>query len=161
MSAIYPNQENAYCGMYDYIMDTLELRDKNKILLMQNKLGLRPLELAAGLNTFHMFLRIWNTEGVYRFTKAIRGLNRKCWYDVTEYEDRKHPCNIAKRVDHSPFLALSLLCANSLNIMPRSCQDIISDPGMKEWMRKKFIKNIPVLLIWCMVRVTYSCCFFI
>src|SRR6218665_1807843 len=78
-------QEQAVVRTYEKLCEMLSQERISKLLLMEDELGLRPLEFAAHLGTLRLMMAELETSGVYMVRQDIVGLFRFKWYDITEY----------------------------------------------------------------------------
>src|SRR6218665_2464418 len=80
-----PEHEKAVVRTYEKLCKMLSQESAAKLLLMEDELGLRPLEFAANLGTLQFMMALWETRRVYMVRQDIVGIFRYKWYDITEY----------------------------------------------------------------------------
>ena len=131
--------------VYEWLCEQLPIEVIRELLFAEDRDGLRPLELAAYLGTFHLADRIMHTEGVYK-TTIRRGLYQDDYFDITDYEITS---GLAARSDRSP---LSLHIASPFSCSHDTLSLLQTDP-MKAWERAKVKCNVLFIVLWFLARI--------
>ena len=122
------------------ILSPFEIRN---LLLMEDKEGLRPLELSVHASCLLIFDAIINTQDVYLVKKERISFREICWYDVTQYE-RHQCCGTGKeRSSVSPLFFLTYLDQRVLK--SEKALNVLRNGMLKEWAKVKFKTNLFVL----------------
>ena len=143
------SHESRLVGSYVAMMGMVDLHTKRRLLLTESKIGLRPLEAAAHHGTLHFVQAIMETEGVYLRQEVVRGLNVYQWYDVTEYES----FGADNRRMVSPIRFLVTL--DERKVSHSHVNQVFFDKPIGTWISAKASINIPLLLIWALLRVVH------
>ena len=143
-----PQHENELADVYDIITQRCDMEMKT-LLFTENERGLRPLELAAHMDTFVLFNRILKTDGVYRFHMWSEGLHHYVCYDVTDYEILP----ARRRRSMSPLVMLSQTSLDKIT-STETCNTIFSQV-MNKWMSLKIKSNILLLILWVIFRFAF------
>ena len=122
-----PEMEAVYIGMYDMIMHIAEAEIRKTLLMMEDKTGLRPLELAAAMTKFYFVGRILQTEDVYAIKCGVTGIYQTIRYDLTDYETTSHNRRKGKSV---------------LDILVKIQREHIDDPGLE------YLLSLPIIDLW-------------
>ena len=135
--------------IYRRLLEELATEDVQKLLMMEDTDGLRPLELAVHAGCLQMFNAIVNTPGIYLVNRQRKGLKEVCWYDITEYED----VNFRKKATRYSKSPMNLLSFSERKILKSDVSTGILRKGMlKQWARRKFLCNSPFIWIWFCLR---------
>ncbi len=125
----------------------LESFEIQALLLMEDKEGMRPLELAVHCGCLILARNILNTDGVYLVKVQRRGLTEKSWYDVSEYESAMG----AKLRKKNPVMLLTFLDRKILK-HPKALQELRRGV-FHEWSQVKFKTNVVFIILWFLQRV--------
>ena len=149
--------ESKAVQIYKGLLGELDTEDVQKLLMMEDTDGLRPLELAVHAGCLQMFNVIINTPGVYLVNRQRKGLKEISWYDITEYEDAR-VWNKTSRQSKSP---INLLSYSERKILKSDISTNMLRNGMlKQWMRRKFLCNAPFISIWFYLRLMFVVSFY-
>ncbi len=127
----------------------------HQILRMEDKEGLRPVELSVHASCFLLFDAIFNYAFVSK-TEDI-GLKQIIWYDVTEYEGYEFNCSNKSRYTKSLLKLLTYCDASALN--NSDAKKLLRGDYWKSWADLKFRCNRMFILTWMFLRIL-SLCFF-
>ena len=120
-----------------------------RLLQMENAQGLRPLEMAAHLNTSSLFLAIFETEGVYLMNQESLGLYSLQWFDVTVYE-----CvSAGNRRRASPTYLLAYL--DEARLKDSNTKHLYSSDLLQSWLTAKMQINKHLLYFWFTLRLLF------
>ncbi len=134
--------------IYNQLLNELEETDIKALLMMEDKEGLRPLELAVHASCLQLFNAMINTSGVYLVNRERKGLKEISWYDITEYEHYTF-CK-KSRCSKSP---VQILAFSDRRILQTEASVKILRKGMlKQWTKRKWRVNLPFILIWFLIR---------
>ena len=136
-------EETADICIFEFIKDLIGNDTYAHLLDAENSDGLRPLELAAHLGTFWIFTFLFETPDVY-LTDIDHKLYRIQYFDITEYI-------LGNRRDKSPVKAMLHLEESKLSL--RSTRMVLQNDPMKCWFRAILYANIPILILWFIVRL--------
>lgn len=151
-----PKYETRYTEVYKLIvMDLVTFDDRKRLLLSENKDGLRPVELAAHYSCLRFFTAIVETPGVHMSHIEQKGIQQHAWVDVTEYESFGKGC----RRDRSPLKFLSLV--DKRIFQDEEASQIFTTCMVKKWVRYKLLINSPILLLWTLFRFVHVTAFYI
>lgn len=149
-SAFYdPEQEVAMVEVYNFLRELLPCQVMSDLLLQENKLTLRPLEMAAQVGAFQMMRAVMATEGVYLARSYISGMYEHRWYDITEYETHTD----MNRRSKSPILFIALL--DKSRLAHCSTQDMFRWQVIQNWINSKTSCNMAYITVWCLWRILY------
>ena len=133
---------------YHVIMSHVDQHTRQEMLCQENQLRLRPLEFAAQNGQAHLVSAILNTPGKYLTREIQCGVMCYKWYDITEYVSLE-PDN---RAELSPILYLTFLEEDE-NLKQNLF--IYKDKAwLKEWSRAKFLVNLPLIVLWFLLRAS-------
>lgn len=157
-AALQPEFENEYKEIYLMITDSLSRQEQKSLLMRENADGLRPLELAARLTTFYLFITIFNTEGVYVHNKGRLGAYVCKWYDVTDYESIE--ASTKSRRNRSPLRIFTFI--EKERLQNASTRDImLNNKAISKWIDIKIQSNTPHLIVWFLARLSYTMLFLV
>ena len=143
------NFEGKAVQIYKRLLEELDTEDVQKLLMMEDTDGLRPLELAVHAGCLQMFNAIVNTPDVYLVNRQRKGLKEESWYDITEYED----VNFHQKAARHSKSPINLLSFSERKILKSDVSTGILRKGMlKQWARRKFLCNSPFIWIWFCLR---------
>ncbi|CAD5125478.1 DgyrCDS13692 [Dimorphilus gyrociliatus] len=155
-AALQPEYENEYKKIYRMITDSLSRQEQKSLLMRENADGLRPLELAARLTTFYLFIAIFNTEGVYVHNKGRLGAYVCKWYDVTDYES----IDSKSRRNRSPLRIFTFI--EKERLQNASTREImLNNKAISKWIDIKIQSNTLHLIFWFLARVSYTMLFLV
>ncbi len=154
-TALKPDMAQLYLHLFDFIMKDLTRDEKRLLLYIENSEGLRPLELSARLCTFNVFRKIFDTEGVYVWTKGRLGAHICCWFDVTDYES----WDKCERRNRSPLKMLTLIEKEHLINVQQA--KLHYHPAIRRWINAVISTNVPYLAIWFLIRILYTVLIFL
>lgn len=140
---------------YKFIIQLVPRQITEKILLMENKDGLRPLELAMQLSSVSFFEEIMDTEPVYKAKVMKMGVQNVCLYDITEYETLEP----TSRAAVSPMSFLTHLDENIFD--DATVETNMQTSILKTWANNKIKANVPFLVLWCSLRIFHVAMFYI
>ena len=132
------NYESKAVEIYKRLQRELDRKVLRDLLMMEDKFGLRPLELAMHASCIQLFHTIINTYGVYLVKRERKGLIETSWYDIDEYEN-PHLCD-SQRFDKSPVKLLSCIDRQALK-SARSVK-LLRKGMIREWASAKVKSNI-------------------
>ena len=135
----------------EYIRSLLSDQDYTKILLAENYQGLRPLELASHLGTMILFRHIFESRLVYMTLVRDMGIYVRQYYDITEYVK-------GSRLFKSPPCTMMLLEEKRLGY--KSVHDVFLTDPIKTWFASIMFTNLPYIVIWSLLRITFLVAFF-
>ena len=135
----------------NFIKSLLSEDEFNEILLTENEHSLRPLELAVHLGTFILFRNLFEGSSLYLAKTEDFDFYTIQYYDITEYVN-------GKRRDRSPLLLLHNLDKNKLH--HKSTRYMFLEDPMASWYAAVKYSNMPVLLIWSLLRIILIASFF-
>ena len=150
-----PKLEKQLTFTYKYIRKVLPVGKCRDLLISENSIGFRPLELAAQVGTFSLFTALFNTEGVYLNKQQSHGVYTIQWFDITEYE-MHGPEN---RRNRSPLLSLMLLHPNKLS--DPSTDALFRSDVIQSWVSTKIKSNSSFVWVWFIVRMFFLMVFII
>ena len=156
MSHHQRKNEKKFCQTYNELKSILRKEELLELLKMDDKDGLRPLELSIHASCMEIFNAIINTELIYVLKKEQMGLKEKVWYDITEYQSAG--CCNQNRWSKSPLLLL-MYCDKSATKTENSTE-IFRSQLVKQWASSKLKCNIFIILLWLILRVTCIYCFY-
>src|SRR6218665_139132 len=150
-----PKQEQAVVRTYEKLCKMLSQESISKLLLMEDELGLRPLEFAAHFGTLQFMMALWETSGVYVVKQDIVGVFRYKWYDITEYmtlgsdTDRhflKSPLQFMIYLDRIPFYS-------------KTGRWVLNESIMADWIARSVRSKSLTFLLWLVLKLIYTCIF--
>ena len=137
------------------LLVTLLSKEKMKQLLLQESDSLmRPIEMAANNGTLGLFQDLFETNGVYLTSTYISGVYTKEFYNITEYESVH-----GERYQHIILAYLSAMDETCLN--SKYIYELFEKEYIKEWIRNKYRKNIPIIIVWLIIRLIYASAYII
>ena len=122
-----------------------------EILLSENHLGLRPLELASHLGTMALVKYIFGSETIYMTIVNNMGFHSIQYYDVTDYVT-------GNRFYKSPPYTMMLLEEKKVGLA--AVRDIFLTDPMKTWFTAIMFSNMPYVIFWAMLRTSFLLAFF-
>ncbi len=140
---------------YKQLLKELRRDDIKSLLMMENKEGLRPIELAVHSGCLQMFNCIINTPDVYLAKRVRKGLRETSWYDVTSYESM----GCCQRRDVSPIVLLSYADRRILKL-PESVK-VLQNSMLKKWASVKFKCNIFFIMVWFLLRLFFIMAYYV
>ena len=143
----HPQCTESVLEQYELIMDSCDLDTQRIMLLQENKLGLRPLEFAAQNCQAGMIHAIMSTSGIYMAKMEQSGLLCSRYYDITDYESTE----LAGRQQY-PLVTLMTLLDHRQGVENMEC---MKHDWLHSWQMAKITSNIPLLIIWFLLRVCY------
>ncbi len=149
--------EQKAVSIYKQLLSELTESDVRTLLAMEDKQGLRPLELAMHASCLQLFNAIMNTPGVYLVNIQRKGLQEVSWYDVTEYENFTY-CK-PSRCDKSPIEIMTYLDRKVFK--SEEAIAILRKGMLKKWADKKFHVNAGFVWIWFLLRLVSVVAFFL
>ena len=147
VSCASPKSESRMAEIYRELTRRLSLGVQRKLLSMENSYDLRPIEYAAGKGCVLMLRSILETKDVYLKYEMDVGLDKYKWYDVTEYET---PSRLAK----CPLLLLAM--SEQATFVKEEFAEFMQSNVIRQWRRAKIRTSIPLLLVWFLVRLTFT-----
>ena len=133
--------------IYKHLLKNLQQFQIRTLLHMEDKEGLRPLELAVHTGCLGLAKAILNTDAVYLIKLERRGLEEKAWYDVTEYED---PFGCNGRQSKSPLTFLMLLDRKVLKHQKALFE--LRHGILRKLAEAKFRSNALLIFFWFLQR---------
>ncbi|XP_013398780.1 uncharacterized protein LOC106165213 [Lingula anatina] len=152
---IWPNQEKKCHEIFYFLQKNIPKDIFTSLLLQEDNLRLRPVELAAALGVLPLIQAIFSVDGIYRHVRKSHGLRKLVYYDVTEY----HFSNSSdkERFYKSPLLMLAFLKPAVLG-RPTTPM-ILSSSAMDTWIEAS-LKNMTIpIVISGLMRVFYAVIF--
>ncbi|XP_064622146.1 uncharacterized protein LOC135484513 [Lineus longissimus] len=139
-------REEQYFAMYNSLLENTDRDTQRALLLGETLQGQRPLELAAKLGAFGIFRVILETPSFFGKILCQTGACSFYRYNLSDYEDSSNP----KRYYRSP---LRYIC----NIQEEHVDDYIEHkiheiPVIKSWMRRKYLSNFGLILLWLTIK---------
>ena len=129
----------------EYIRSLLTDNEYQEILLAENHLGLRPLELASHLGTMTLFTNIFESETVYMTIVKDMGFHSIQYYDITEYVT-------GNRFYKSPPYSMMLLEEKKIGL--KAVRDVFLTDPMKAWFSAIMFSNMPYVILWALLRTS-------
>lgn len=124
-----------------------------RLLQMQNKHHLRPLEYAANNGVLGLVKAFLLTPGLYVIREEHRGLATYQWIDVTEYET----FGKGNRREWAPLFCLTLL--DKVRLSAPTTAEFFSDPIFLKWLRNKIYCGVIPAIAYVIVRCVLICIF--
>ena len=143
----HPQCTESVLEQYELIMGSCDLDTQRIMLLQENKLGLRPLEFAAQNCQAGMIHAIMSTRDVYMAKMEQSGLLCSRYYDITDYESTE----LSGRQQHSLVTLLTLL-HHRQGVENIQC---MKHDWLHSWQMAKITSNIPLPIIWFLLRVCF------
>ena len=141
-------------SLYRKLSRVLNQAHLKKLLVQEDKYGLRPLELAAHLGCLLLYEIIQLTPGVYVTKTVKKGAFKEEWIDVTEYETYES----GHRRYKSPMLIFAYL--DKRRTSESNHRNIHKSDLVTLWSRKKMSSVKSVILFWILTRAFYGAIFF-
>ena len=145
----YPEQEKSMIEMYELIVSLLPRENLKEMLHQENSAGLRAIEFAAQHGKGSFVLAIMNTTDVYLLKKETHGLLTYKWYDIDDYESLES----GSRNHYSPLLLMSYI--DEAAARQASFDEFMDFSAIQSWFNKKIYLNLPIIIMWCMVRICF------
>ena len=143
------DMEDTIISTFQLLIDILSVDVMRDILHHENSFGLRPIEFAAQHGQGSMVLAIMNTPGVYMTKQQKLGLDCYKWYNITEYENTGTNARWFK----SPLLLMTFV--DTKLAASDGYSSFIKSSAIQAWMTKRTLMNLPLLIFWCIVRITF------
>ena len=119
----------------------------SSLLLLENRDGLRPLELASYFQTFLLLKAIFDNRDAYLTKSIVCGLSVVEYYDVSDYESTENHRPVA----NCPLFLTIFSHANKLaDIL--SAEDFTSGI-IGNWLRCKQRIFSPIIAVWAIFRL--------
>ncbi len=144
----YQEYENKAVEIYEKLARILSPEEIKDLLMMEDKSGLRPLELSVHACSMKLFDAIFNTSGVYLVKIEKRDLEEEKWFDITDYEA---PLACYGRGSRSPLYLMTYLDEGILK-NPQSLE-ILHSKTIQMWTEAKLKCNILFIFLWFLIRV--------
>ena len=141
--------------VYRKLVTILDKPQMTKLLMHENKDGVRPLELAVHLGCLCLYECMQLTPGVYVTKTLEKGVFKEEWIDITEYETYE-PGN---RRTKSPTFIFAFLDKKLLS-SPKD-KAILESDLVSLWMDKKMKCNKFVMAFWAFCRILYATLFYV
>ena len=129
-----------------YIQSLLSENDYKQILMAENEKGLRPLEFASHFGMFALFTSIFDSRPFYVARSMDHSFYTIQYYDITEYI-------MGNRFSKSPPYTMMFLEEKSLK--HSKMRDVFLADPMKTWFSALLYSNIPIIIAWCVLRMTF------
>lgn len=149
-------QQHDCIEAFKYLTNLLPSDKVRKLLITENKYGLRPLELAIYLSCIQFFNVIFETESLYKTRVERIGVQEYSWYDITDYETETTE---ESRIASSPMRFMTGL--DESVVEDGFAEESLQLPTIKQWYTCKLKANIPFLILWCLIRVCHIVMFYI
>lgn len=146
-SSFCKESEQKLLGSYHYLHCIIPNDKFTQLLMMENSDRVRPLELAAHLQTIRFLDAIMNTPGAYLVKQKQCGLIVVNYYDVTEYESDKEN----RPWTQNPMFLLNFLGAHQLN--DAHVRRILIEGILWKWMFCRSKAVLPFIWIWLLYRI--------
>ena len=146
----YPHKEPLMCSVFQLLDRSLDRNRMKSLLIQENNLGLRPVEMAAQLGTFGLFHCIFETKEIYLIKAEIHGLFCYKLYDITEYESV---------TEHNRFML------SPMHFLAHMDQNKLSDPQtaammtwtmVRNWTHGKWQQNSLLVCLWFLFRLFFT-----
>lgn len=153
-STVDDEMEREIVSTADFIQNLIGAAEYKTLLLAENEDGLRPLELAAHLCTFSLYIFFFNTKEVYVAKEEIYKWHTIRYYDITEYLN-------GSRFFRSPIHLMLQL--DNEKIGRDSVKEVYLQEPMRSWIKIIYDTNMPYIYIWGTCRVIYvvAFCFYL
>ena len=145
------DEENAddYGDIYLRLMAELSEEEKKELLLCQDQDKMLPIELAMAIGNTSFFLKIFQTEKVYKHSGCGIGMYAYNMYDITDYETfdkttRRKTC---------PLRMLTYLTKQSVSNTAN--KKALMVPCIQHWIDYMLALYRWPLYIWALLRVTF------
>ena len=145
----HSDMEDAIISKFQLLVATVCVDFMKVILHHENSFGLRPIEFAAQHGQGSIVLAILNTPGVYLTKQQQCGLTSYKWYNITEYESTGHE----SRYNKSPLRIMTY--ADKEAIHDGTLINTLQTNVIKSWLSKKLSVNLPLLVIWSLMRICF------
>ena len=130
--------EQFFQDRFHFLRQLLSQNDLETLLMQENRIGLRPLELAGHLGTMALFLDIFETPGIY-LCETNNGIFVEQLFDITEYEAIPE----GTRRNKSPMVFLQ--CVDQRTIRNPSMAKVTNTDYIQQWSWLKLKSNSVVL----------------
>ena len=128
-----------------YVQSLLSDNDYKQILMAENEKGWRPLELASHFGMFALFTSIFDSSPFYVAHSMDHSFYTIQFYDITEYIT-------GNRFSKSPPYTMMFLEEKSLK--HSRIRDVFLEDPMKTWFSALLYSNTPIIIVWCVFRMT-------
>ena len=145
-------QEERFLSTIKFMKSLISSEEYNKLLLLENRDGLRPLELASHLGTFALFQFLFDTDCIYKIRTRSCSMFSVQYFDITEYVT-------GKRYLKSPVMSMMLLDRRKIN--HTSLEAAFRSDPIKTWLTAVKYSNIPYVVIMALFRFMYIASFFL
>ena len=129
-----------------YIQSLLSVNEYKHILMAENQVGLRPLELASHLGTFALFMSIFESSPVYIARNLDHSFYTIQYYDITDYVT-------GDRFSKSPPYTMMFLEEKTWK--HSHIRDVFLEDPMKTWLSALIYSNMPVIILWSLLRMSF------
>ena len=129
-----------------YIQSLLSVNEYEQILMAENQVGLRPLELASHLGMFALFMSIFESSPVYIARNLHHSFYTIQYYDITDYVT-------GDRFSKSPSYTMMFLEEKTLK--HSRIRDVFLEDPMKTWLSALIYSNMPVIILWSLLRMSF------
>ena len=137
-----PEEEPKVRDMYAFLQSLIPHETVLEMLKQTNSAGIRPLELAANLDAYGLFLDMFETPGLHLVEQSRNGINLTQWFDITEYESYEK----GNRRAYCPMLFILFLDKKALEYA--GTQELFKNELIKKWIEADFITAVPFIFLW-------------
>ena len=135
----------------EYIRSLLSDEMYKEILLAENQIGLRPLELASHLGSMAIFKFIFESDVIYMTMVEDMAFYSIQYHDVTDYVT-------GNRFFKSPPYLMMLLDEKKVGL--KAVREVFLTDPMKTWFSAIMFSNMPYIIIWGLLRMSFLAAFF-
>ena len=150
------SNEDRYVETLDVIKSLFTPAELKNLLLTENTLKLRPLELACFCGCLILARTIFETKNVYLYKEEHIGYTVVQYFDVSDYE--LYTINPPSRMHVSPLILIAFAETSKLRL--QGTQKALKSPPIQAWTRNKSRMNWPYISIWFLFRFFYVTLFF-
>ena len=151
------SNEERYVETLDVIKSLFTPAELKHLLLTENILKLRPLELACFCGCLTLARAIFETRDVYFYKEENIGYTVVQYFDVSDYE--LNTINPPPRMHVSPLMLIAFAETSKWRL--QGTQKALKSPPIQAWVRNKGKMNWPFIFIWFLFRFFYVTLFFV
>ena len=149
LACLNPESEEYLRSIYSLLNATLPEETMKQLLLQESDAEMRPIEMAVNNGALGLYQDIFETKGGLLKETHKCGVFTKEFYNITEYESV-----YGDRRDNSLLYYLPVLdrCA----MRSKYIIQLFEKEYIKEWINKKYRKNLPFMVVWLIIRLIYA-----
>ena len=151
------SNEERYVETLDVIKSLFTSTELKHLLLTENILKLRPLELACFCGCLTLARAIFETRDVYLYKEEHIGYTVVQYFDVWLWTVYHQPSTSNARFPSN----FDCLCRNIEVEIAKGAQKALKNPPIQAWVRNKGKMNWPFIFIWFLFRFFYVTLFFV